>query len=507
MDDRKRKEELYWAAADICAHQDKDLLQLQSVSSLMDSNKKRELETMCKTLIDKEYQSLSNAAARKDTFEDYLVTKDFNYYIQHTRDQLTNQVVLSQKKATLKAILQDVEVIKWQLKHRVDDDGSILPDSPPPSPSPKEKMKAKKENTKKAAEMTRKGNTLNTHHLQKLLNDMNTDNGQKIMREIHKISDKDRIQLAKQQLVKPPADKMSYSQKATPKTPKDPCHDRAGGWKMVGGNNKISRLNILPPPPNVFKFFVTNDETTLPAVKQNKEELTSSLNNIISKNVEWLLELGSNHVKSANWSKDPKAIIVMMMRNIDKNQTDDLQDGKATFEVLQEVILDLFPGATLANRKPWSNLKFTRVLMQHSDGLPMDNGLLYHYIHKHPNFENVRFSLMPRFECPRPLKPGQVTRANFTKTVVCEVFDTEMGTVAKKCLGSVVKFDSNPAMCKKFIFRSNEDKKNCLICQHWDHPTKFCKARTHFCARCGGTHPTTMHKTACNQCKTGTLRG
>ncbi|PFH45864.1 hypothetical protein AMATHDRAFT_128539, partial [Amanita thiersii Skay4041] len=45
----------------------------------------------------------------------------------------------------------------------------------------------------------------------------------------------------------------------------------------------------------------------------------------------------------------------------------------------------------------------------------------------------------------------------------------------------------------------------CMICQCWDHPTKFCKSKTHFCARCRGVHPTTMHKVACKQCKKGTL--
>ncbi|PFH44666.1 hypothetical protein AMATHDRAFT_11230 [Amanita thiersii Skay4041] len=200
------------------------------------------------------------------------------------------------------------------------------------------------------------------------------------MKEIHKISNKDRINLAKQQLIKPTSNKPSYAQKMTPKEEKDPCKDGAGGWKMVGGNNKISRPTILPPPPNVFKFFVTDDESSLPAKRQNEEELTSSLNNIISKNVEWLLKLGSNHVKLANWSKDPKAIIVTMTRNIDKNRNNGLPDGKAAFDALQEVVLDLFPGATLANRKPRLKLKFPRVPMQHSNGLPMDNGLLYHYI-------------------------------------------------------------------------------------------------------------------------------
>ncbi|PFH45865.1 hypothetical protein AMATHDRAFT_8554 [Amanita thiersii Skay4041] len=228
-----------------------------------------------------------------------------------------------------------------------------------------------------------------------------------------------------------------------------------------------------PPPPKIFKFFVTDDETTLPAKKQSEEELTASLNNIISENVEWLLNLGSNHVKLANWSKDPKAIIVTMVWNIDKNRTDDLPDGKAAYDVLQEVVLDLFLGATLANRKPQSKLKFMRVLTQHSDGLPMDNGLLYHYIRKHPNFEDIRFSLTPRFEHPRPTKPGQIPRLEYTKTVICEIFDMEMGAVTKKCLGSMVKFDSNPSTCEKFIFKSFEDKKNCMICQRWDHPTKF----------------------------------
>ncbi|PFH53039.1 hypothetical protein AMATHDRAFT_1472 [Amanita thiersii Skay4041] len=106
-----------------------------------------------------------------------------------------------------------------------------------------------------------------------------------------------------------------------------------------------------------------------------------------------------------------------MTRNIDRNRTDDLPDGKKTFEALNKAVLDLFPGATLANRKPRSKFRFTRIPTQHSDGLPMDNGLLYHYIRKHPNFENVRFSLTPRFERSRPLKPGQVTRTEFTKTV------------------------------------------------------------------------------------------
>ncbi|PFH45291.1 hypothetical protein AMATHDRAFT_9556 [Amanita thiersii Skay4041] len=169
-------------------------------------------------------------------------------------------------------------------------------------------------------------------------------------------------------------------------------------------------------------------------------------------NVEWLLELGSNHVKSANWSKDPWAIVVTMTRNIDKNRMDGLPDGKHAFDTLNKVVLDLFPGATLANRKPQSKFRFTRIPTQHSDGLPMDNGLLYHYIRKHPNFENVRFSLTPRFERSRPLKPGQVARTKFTKTVICEIFDTETGAIAKKCLGSVVKFDGTPATCKKFVF-------------------------------------------------------
>ncbi|PFH46920.1 hypothetical protein AMATHDRAFT_7260 [Amanita thiersii Skay4041] len=106
-----------------------------------------------------------------------------------------------------------------------------------------------------------------------------------------------------------------------------------------------------------------------------------------------------------------------MTRNIDKNRTDDLPDSKNAFDALNEAVLDLFPGATLANRKPQSKLRFTRIPVQHSDGLPMDNGLLYHYIRKHPNFENVRFSLTPRFERSRPLKPGQVARTEFTKTV------------------------------------------------------------------------------------------
>ncbi|PFH46008.1 hypothetical protein AMATHDRAFT_8371 [Amanita thiersii Skay4041] len=123
--ERKQKEELFWEAADICAHQDKDLLQLQSISSFTDSNKKRELESMHKLLIDKEYQSLLNAtnkqenAQKKDNFEDYLTLKDFDYYVQHTctKEQMSNPAVPKEKKATLKKLLQDAEKVKWQLKH------------------------------------------------------------------------------------------------------------------------------------------------------------------------------------------------------------------------------------------------------------------------------------------------------------------------------------------------------------------------------------------------------
>ncbi|PFH48055.1 hypothetical protein AMATHDRAFT_6187 [Amanita thiersii Skay4041] len=368
---------------------------------------------------------------------------------------LQNPSILQEKKSTLKTIIKDAE--KWQPKNRVDDDGSFLPDSPPPSPVPKPKTKPLKKNVdaRKAAELSRKGNTPNTRRLQTLLNEMNVDNGKKIMKEIHKISNMDKISDAKKQLVKdkPTNENPSYAQTVASKNPKnqkDPCKDGVGGWKTVGRNNKISQPTILPPPPNVFKFFVTDDENTLPAKKQNEEELTTSLNSIISKNVEWLLILGSNHVKSANWSKDPKAIIVTMVWNINKNRTDDLPDGKAAYDTLQEVVMDLFPGATLANRKPRSKLKFMRVLTQHSDGLPMDNGLLYHYIRKHPNFKNVHFSLTLRFECPRPPKPGQTPRPEYTKTVICKVFDMETGAVTKKCLGSTVWSNSTvtPAPAK-----------------------------------------------------------
>ncbi|PFH46605.1 hypothetical protein AMATHDRAFT_7620 [Amanita thiersii Skay4041] len=174
--------------------------------------------------------------------------------------------------------------------------------------------KAKITNSKQEADKTRKGNTPNTHHLQKLLNDMNKDNGMQIMREIHKISERDKLANAKQKLVKsneaPNPTPTSYTKKAqTTPNAKDPRKDGAGGWKTVG-TNKISRATILPPPPNVFKFFVMDDENTLPSPKQTDEELTDALNNIISENVEWLLALGSNHVKTANWSKDPKAIMV-----------------------------------------------------------------------------------------------------------------------------------------------------------------------------------------------------
>ncbi|PFH44909.1 hypothetical protein AMATHDRAFT_10453 [Amanita thiersii Skay4041] len=482
MDERKHKEDLYCEAADICAAQDKSLLQLQSISSLTDSNKWRELEEMRRIQVDKEYQSLLQAskhqtfAQKKQEFEDYLSSKDFEYYVQHTRDQLSNPAIPAKKKTILKNLIKEAETSKWTPKHKVDDNGSVLPDSPPPSPPPKPKSRPKdikptKTNTctmKEEAEQTRKGNMPNTRHLQKLLNEMNTDNGMKIMREIHKLSEKDKLITAKQQLVKTANTPISssYTQKASPKgNSKDPRKDGVGGWKTVRGNNKISRSTILPPPPNVFKFFITDNEATLPSPRMSNKELTLNLNNIISENVKWLLALGSNHVKSANWSKDPKAIIVTMTCNIVKNREDDLPDGKEAFEALKEVVLDLFPDATLANRKLRSKFKFSRVPVQHSDGLPMDNGLLYHYIRKHLNFENVHFSLTPCFERSQPLKPDQKPRPEFTKTVVCEVFDTETGSVAKKCLGSNVKFDNNPSICEKFIFHSNEDKKNCLICQ------------------------------------------
>ncbi|PFH45062.1 hypothetical protein AMATHDRAFT_10094 [Amanita thiersii Skay4041] len=168
LDDRKHKEELYWSAADICTHQDKDLTQLQSISSLTDINKKRELENTRKSYIEKEYQSLLEASKKqqvmekKDAFEDYLNTKDFDYYVQHVKDQLVNPAIPNSKKSTIKNILRDAESIKWQPKHRVDNDGSILPDSPPPSPCPKKKDNSKKANNKTMAEMTRKGNTPNT---------------------------------------------------------------------------------------------------------------------------------------------------------------------------------------------------------------------------------------------------------------------------------------------------------------------------------------------------------
>ncbi|PFH44968.1 hypothetical protein AMATHDRAFT_10327 [Amanita thiersii Skay4041] len=363
-EDRKMKEELYCEAADICAAQDKDLLQLQSISSLTDSNKKRELEEMRKFTIDKEFQSLLQAEIRrqsnqrKHNFEDYLATKDFEYYVQHTRDQITNPAVPTKKKETLKHLIKQAEQTKWSPKHLVDEDGSILPDSPPPSPPPKNTSKPNvrkskpKTDSKQEAENTRKGNTPNTRHLQKLLNDMNKDNGMEIMREIHRISEKDKLADATQRLTKSEAqtkDKsQSYAQKAST-TKKDPRKDGAGGWKTIGTNNKISRATILPPPPNVFKFFVMDDETTLPSPKQTDEDLTDALNSIISENVEWLLALGSNHIKSAAWSKDPKAIVVTMTHNIDKNREDDLPDGKNAFKALHEVVLDLFPDATLAS--------------------------------------------------------------------------------------------------------------------------------------------------------------
>ncbi|PFH47034.1 hypothetical protein AMATHDRAFT_7134 [Amanita thiersii Skay4041] len=409
-EERKMKEELYCEAADICALEDKEMTQLYSISSLTDSNKKREKEEERKAKIDREFQSLLQAENRrqsnqkKQNFEDYLASKDFEYYVQHTRNQITNPAVPFNKKETLKNLVKQAERTKWSPKHLVDDNGSVLPDSPPPSPPPKKtKPNHKKDraNTKQEAEKARKGDTPNTRHLQKLLNEMNKDNGMKIMREIHKISEKDKLANTKQKLVKPTEAKkttpQSYAQKTSGGT-KDPRKDGAGGWKTVGTNNKVSRATILPPPPNVFKFFVTDDETTLPSPKQTDEELTDALNNIISENVEWLLALGSNHVKSANWSKDPKAIVVTMTQNIDQNRENDLPDGRVAFEALREVVLDLFLDTTLANRKPRSKLQFPRVPLQHSDGLPMDNGLLYHYLRKHPNFENIRFSLTPRFE-------------------------------------------------------------------------------------------------------------
>ncbi|PFH44898.1 hypothetical protein AMATHDRAFT_10486 [Amanita thiersii Skay4041] len=144
-DERNSKEELYCEAADICAAQDKSLLQLQSLSSLTDSNKHRELEEMRKIQIDKEYQSLLQASRRqtltwkKQDFEDYLASKDFKYYVQHTKDQLSNPAVSSKKKTTLKNLIREAETTKWMPKHKIDDDGAALPDSPPPSPPPKPK--------------------------------------------------------------------------------------------------------------------------------------------------------------------------------------------------------------------------------------------------------------------------------------------------------------------------------------------------------------------------------
>ncbi|PFH46921.1 hypothetical protein AMATHDRAFT_7261 [Amanita thiersii Skay4041] len=185
LPERKQKEDLLVEVADICTLQDKDFLQLQSISSFTDGNKKRELENMQKFLIDKEYKSLVKATEKqeatnqKEVFEDYLTSKDFAYYVQHAKDQLSNPAVPQEKKNTLKTIIKDAE--KWQPKHQVDNDGSILPDSPPPSPSPKKKDNTRKRSSKTMAEMTRKGNTPNTRHLQKLLNEMNADNGQKIM--------------------------------------------------------------------------------------------------------------------------------------------------------------------------------------------------------------------------------------------------------------------------------------------------------------------------------------
>ncbi|PFH45214.1 hypothetical protein AMATHDRAFT_9746 [Amanita thiersii Skay4041] len=429
-EERKTKEELYCKAANICAVQDKDLLQLQSISSLTNSNKKWELEEMHKILIDKEFQALLQAtthqklAQKKNNFEDYLTMKDFKYYVQHTRDQISNPAVPSQKKALLKNLIKDAESVKWTPKHKTQR-YKANKDKP--------KLTKTKEQSKKEAELTRTGNTPNTKHLQKLLNEMNMENGMKIMCKIHKISEKDKLNSAKQKLHHP---------KATPKTP-EKTEPEVGKW--LAEITKSPGPQSFLPPPNVFKFFVMDDKSTLPSPRQTEEELTSSLNNTISKNVEWLINLGSNHIKTANWSKDPKAIIITMTHNIDKNREDGLPDGKEAFDTLQEVALDLFPDATLANHKPRSKLKFSRVLTQHSDGLPMDNGLLYHYIRKHPNFENIHFSLTPHFEHLHPLKPNQKPRVEYTKMVVCEVFDTKTGLVAKKCLGSVIKFDNNPS--------------------------------------------------------------
>ncbi|PFH47336.1 hypothetical protein AMATHDRAFT_6843 [Amanita thiersii Skay4041] len=172
---------------------------------------------------------------------------------------------------------------------------------------------------------------------------MNKDNSMKIMQEIHKISEKDKLTTAKQRLIKlaETTKSPSYAQKALPlssnkSNAKDPRKDGAGGWKTVGDN-----------------------ETTLPNPKQTDEELTATLNNIISENVEWLLVLGSNHIKSANWSKDPKAIVVTMTCNIDKNREDNLLDGKEAFNTLQEVMLDLFLDMTLANPSPWTMASYT----------------------------------------------------------------------------------------------------------------------------------------------------
>ncbi|PFH44688.1 hypothetical protein AMATHDRAFT_11166 [Amanita thiersii Skay4041] len=154
----KMKEELYCEAADICTDKDKDLLQLQSISSFTDSNKKRELEEMRKFSIDKEFQALLQADNRrkanqkKKEFEDYLNTKDFEYYVQHTRDQISNPSIPPKKKKALSNLLKEAEQAKWTPKHKVDDDGTLLPDSPLPSPlpkittkSPKSKSKAKQE--------------------------------------------------------------------------------------------------------------------------------------------------------------------------------------------------------------------------------------------------------------------------------------------------------------------------------------------------------------------------
>ena len=152
--------------------------------------------------------------------------------------------------------------------------------------------------------------------------------------------------------------------------------------------------------------------------------------------------------------------------------------------------------ARLINRPMTSSLKFQAVPTHGPDKETYSEAAILADLRAHPKWVDVTVVGRPWW-----IKAKAMSSLGLVGTILVEVADSLVGTVAERLHNSTVLINDKPSHCWKWLFKDSVPQ--CGACWWWGHVQFNCKLTRVMCAKCVGSHPTSEHQICCPYCKVG----